>query len=276
METKTKKLEALQKKLGTSAKTMKGLMAALKKIAEKNLSIPIYARGQELTWSVRPAKHEKYIKSKHALSGWEPNRQHTAPALLRYSTGEPYAGITSYYDGNYSGAQRWPIVRYRFVFDLHPSAKGKEDIGGLITAKLSPTDVAGVQACKWFKLTYNSQKLVTGYLVRGNYHSTKKTPQAALAEYKIAQRKKIDTYITTRKQRIDSDILSRTWVTTDDSISGGNCKVGTIAFVDRFKTAMAKQHGWGEVGAVRADFLQKIESSIFTRKAILAAISRQK
>lgn len=254
METKTKRLEVLQKKLGTSAKTIKGLMAALKKIAKKNVSIPIYARGQECTWSVRPLKYPKYIKSKHALSGWHPSRAHTASALLRYSTHELYAGITSYYDGNYAGAQRWPIVRYRFVFTLDPSVKGKEVIGGLITAKLSPTDIVGVQACRWFKLMYNSHNLVDGYLVRGNYHSTKKTPAAALAEYKIAQRKKIETYLNTRKQRVDPRILSSTWVTVDDSISGGNCRVGTISFADRLQSEMSTKHGWGTVGAVRADF----------------------
>lgn len=104
-----------------------------------------------------------------------------------------------------------------------------------------------------------------GFLVR-DFHSTAKTEKAALRQYLRARWNRI---VAARNSRLANESLSHIFVTPDDSLAGGNCETGTNSFIEsRVKPV------YGDIGALRADYLLKIEDSEFTRRAINAAASR--
>ena len=68
----------------------------------------------------------------------------------------------------------------------------------------------------------------------------------------------------------NKDRLSRYWVTREDSLSGGNCRMGTDRFIDTVNRVL----GDG-IGAIRADVLLDKWSSPAVEKAVRAAVARQ-
>jgi hypothetical protein len=72
-----------------------------------------------------------------------------------------------------------------------------------------------------------------------------------------------------QKEKFDS-LISKTFVTIEDSIKAGNCRTGTLNFYNNLSFV---QKGF-KLRALRADALLKIRDDKFTRRAVNAAIER--
>jgi len=136
-------------------------------------------------------------------------------------------------------------------------------VGGLVTLDAQPTALRGVLEISWAEQSIGFDlKKNTGHLVRG-YHSTAKTPQAAWRDFKAAQLRRVTARLA------DQGHADRIWVTPESGVRGGNCKSGVDNFIKNFLADM-RDRGWGEVGAVRGDFLLAYQDDIYTRRAVRA------
>jgi hypothetical protein len=61
------------------------------------------------------------------------------------------------------------------------------------------------------------------------------------------------------------------WVTFDDSIAAGNCRIGTQSFVNRFRAEIGAK---GEIGAARASVILRMRDDAYTRRAARVAAQR--
>lgn len=83
-------------------------------------------------------------------------------------------------------------------------------------------------------------------------------------EQQAKQQKEIEKTLKNKDQ------LGRYWVTREDSLSGGNCQMGTDRFIDTVNRLL----GDG-IGAIRADVLLNKWPSPAVEKAVRAAVARQ-
>lgn len=108
--------------------------------------------------------------------------------------------------------------------------------------------------------------IVPCYLWR-DYHCRAKTIEKAGKEVEKVRKLRIKNAIA---KRLYLKNLSNVWVTFQDSVQSGNCKIGTEAWAKRY---MEHIHADGEIGAVRADALLKYEDTIYTQRAVARAIA---
>jgi hypothetical protein len=148
-------------------------------------------------------------------------------------------------------------------------------IGGLITLdakKVGHREYQAVRAVQGRGVALNEE---SGYIIRG-YHVVADSlakARKAVARKRSAAAAKLTAMRVEQTLEKDSeqtlwDRLENVSVTRQDSLRGGNCAPGTDTFIAR--------HGLDERNSVPARELLTLEKTMFTRRAIAAAIARQK
>jgi len=151
-------------------------------------------------------------------------------------------------------AYRWPKCYHASTLEIH------------VNPYWLQKHLAAPRGYRWSvdTLGVNLVQIRTGQA----YHPSK----SQILEGAKAVSKLLRTAIIARKRtaKINAKIAklaTTTWVTLDDSKSAGNCPQGSQTF--------AQRHGLGDCGAVRADYLMRLESSERVRNAVRIAMSRK-
>ncbi len=88
------------------------------------------------------------------------------------------------------------------------------------------------------------------------------------------KQRRLSDIVSYRKQKFEKEqfnrLVPKTFVTIDDSIKAGNCKVGTMHFYNNLELV---NKGF-KLRALRADALLRIRDDKYTRRAVNAAMQR--
>lgn len=161
--------------------------------------------------------------------------------------------------GIYSKRTKFPAYHYHFTLYM-PSTHSFAKIGGLLTVFKGRTIKREGMSVIWFDQGRGMNlNPVNGWLVRG-YHvkKSKKINSLKAAQNHVRRiRDNVAKQIATKRffnalnAKELRDQLKLVWITKQDSIDAGNCPAGT----EQFRQAFQSKRGYGEIGAVRADFL---------------------
>ncbi|MGB0131510.1 hypothetical protein [Chlorobium sp.] len=109
-----------------------------------------------------------------------------------------------------------------------------------------------------------SVKLIEGFVIRGHHIAGNDMEKARTKVAKIRS----DAARLLLKKRHSLVEAGQKWVTIDDSLKAGNCRVGTDAFVKKLEKKLNAQ---GPIGAVRGDIIIALQDDYYTRRAIAVA-----
>ena len=165
-------------------------------------------------------------------------------------------------DKVWSDNGKWAGLDGYFYLTMNVFKQQFDVIGGLLTIT-TKSHTGREKECWWLEQSRGyTVKLVQGYLIRG-YHIAKTAKVNSLEAARLivgkrrteAARRILKSREKNFAHRINSaqkmQLLSTIWITPQDSIDAGNCPAGTHAFRKRYQ----QKHGYGNVGAVRADEL---------------------
>lgn len=107
-------------------------------------------------------------------------------------------------------------------------------------------------------------KLIEGFVIRG-YHIAGKDFAAAKVKVAKIRSNAARLLLKERHSLVDA---GKKWVTVDDSLKAGNCRVGTEAFVKKLEK---KLNAKGQIGAVRGDIVIALQDDYYTRRAVAVA-----
>lgn len=166
----------------------------------------------------------------------------------------------------YSGGCTFHKYYSRPVLTINPLYTIK-NIGGVVTIlKKSELNSRGEKQVFWVESKGKADAvMVQGYLYK-DHHSKKSCTAKIDSDRKKLAAKKLAERIVARE---NPDILDKTWVTMQDSLESGNCKIGTDSFLQK--------HFAGRAVSCKANYLLSIagEQIQYVRRAITQAVSRQ-
>lgn len=165
----------------------------------------------------------------------------------------------------WSSNRKWSGNDMRVALSVPSHYWTTKVIGGILT--IAPRTRFDEREYKAFWVEQGrgfSVKLIEGFVLRGYHIAGNDIEKARTKVAKIRS----DAARLLLKKRHSLVEAGQKWVTVDDSLKSGNCRVGTEAFVRKLEKKLNAQ---GPIGAVRGDIIIALQDDYYTRRAIAVA-----
>lgn len=205
---------------------------------------------------------------RHIYSAWVDN-----PLTIKYGNENKLIPILVKSKTEYG--HRYPTKYYRYELVIRKGWR-IQVVHGVLTFLHKKADPRKGCEAEWLDGHRQHVKTVKGWLVR-DYHSTKGNLEEAIQEERERRARIVLSRRTNRYSMADLRTkYGSKQLTWADSINGGNCEPGTKAFCERFNFDPKQAYTVKEVIDRVHDKHCIIEYSTTLKRAILAAVARQK